>query len=55
MIHIFTNTREELFRTLAVSRLAIKQDGTIWVSWYKKAAKLPPRSPTTPSAKPRFH
>lgn len=41
MIHIFTNNREELFRTLAVSRLAIKQDGSIWVSWYKKAAKLP--------------
>ncbi len=41
IIHIFTNTREELFRTLAVSRLAVKQDGSIWISWYKKAAKLP--------------
>jgi len=41
IIHIFTNSREELFRTLAVSRLAVKQDGWIWVSWYKKAAKLP--------------
>lgn len=40
MVHIFTNSREELFRTLSVSRLAIKQDGSIWVSWYKKAARL---------------
>jgi hypothetical protein len=40
LVHIFTNTREELFRTLAVSRLIIKQHGSIWVSWYKRAAKL---------------
>ena len=41
LVHIFTNSVEELFRTVAISRIAIKQDGMIWVSWYKKAAKLP--------------
>src|SRR5215210_7776669 len=41
LLHFFTNSRDELFRGLAEYRNAIKQDGTIWVSWYKKAAKLP--------------
>src|SRR5215213_5861598 len=41
LLHFFTNSRDELFRGLAGYRKAIKQDGTIWVSWYKKAAKLP--------------
>ncbi|HEY2848120.1 MAG TPA: DUF3052 family protein [Pyrinomonadaceae bacterium] len=41
MAHIFTNSRDELFRTLVDVRKLIKQDGAIWVSWYKKAAKLP--------------
>src|SRR5262245_11750650 len=41
LIHIFTNRRDELFSTLAKSVRSIKQDGAIWVSWYKKAAKLP--------------
>lgn len=40
-IHFFTNSRDELFRGLADYRNLIKQDGMIWVSWYKKAAKLP--------------
>ena len=40
-IHFFTNSREDLFRGLAEYKNLIKQDGTIWVSWYKKAAKLP--------------
>jgi hypothetical protein len=39
--HLFTNGRDELFSRLADLRRVIKQDGTIWVSWYKKAAKLP--------------
>jgi hypothetical protein len=39
-IHFFTNARDELFRGLAKYKNLIKQDGTIWVSWYKKAAKL---------------
>jgi hypothetical protein len=41
MVHLFTNGRDELFRRLAESAKLIKQDGAIWVSWYKKAAKLP--------------
>jgi hypothetical protein len=41
LLHFFTNSRDELFRGLAEYRNAIKQDGAIWVSWYKKAAKLP--------------
>ena len=40
-IHFFTNSRDDLFRGLAEQKHMIKQDGTIWVSWYKKAAKLP--------------
>ena len=41
LLHFFTNSRDELFRGLAEYRNTIKQDGSIWVSWYKKAAKLP--------------
>jgi hypothetical protein len=41
IIHLFTNTRDGLFRGLADARNLIKQNGTIWVSWYKKAARLP--------------
>lgn len=41
LIHLFTNSRDELFQKLAECVRLIKQDGSIWVSWYKKAAKLP--------------
>jgi hypothetical protein len=41
VIHLFTNSRDELFTKLADLRNVITQDGAIWVSWYKKAAKLP--------------
>ena len=41
LIHLFTNSREELFGKLAECVRLIKQNGSIWVSWYKKAAKLP--------------
>lgn len=41
VLHLFTNTRDGLFRGLAGARGLIKQNGTIWVSWYKKTAKLP--------------
>jgi len=41
ILHIFTNSRDELFRLLDEAREVIRQDGMIWVSWYKKAAKLP--------------
>ena len=41
LIHFFTNSRDELARGLSKYQKLIKQDGSIWVSWYKKAAKLP--------------
>jgi hypothetical protein len=41
IVHLFTNSRDELFRGLAEYKNLIKQDGTIWVSWYKKSAKIP--------------
>ena len=39
--HLFTNSRDELNSELAKLRRVIKQNGTIWVSWYKKAARMP--------------
>lgn len=41
LVHLFTNSRDELFAELSRLIRLIKQDGSIWVSWYKKAAKLP--------------
>ena len=41
MIHLFTNSRDDLFRLLPEFKNLVKQDGAIWVSWYKRAAKLP--------------
>ena len=41
MIHLFTNSRDELALELSKFKVQIKPHGTIWVSWYKKAAKLP--------------
>lgn len=32
LVHIFTNSRDDLFRGLAQLKNSIKQDGTIWVS-----------------------
>lgn len=41
LAHLFTNSRDELFAELTNLKRVIRQDGSIWVSWYKKAAKLP--------------
>lgn len=41
IVHFFTNSRDELFRALAYYKNLIKPNGAIWVSWYKKDAKLP--------------
>ena len=41
LVHLFTNSRDELFRELSKWMREIRSSGTIWVSWYKKAAKLP--------------
>lgn len=40
MIHAFTTEKAELDRRLAALQKALKPDGTIWVSWPKKAAKV---------------
>lgn len=41
LVHLFTNGRDELLKGLSEYKELIKQNGTIWVSWYKKAARLP--------------
>ncbi len=41
IIHLFTNNYNELAESLVEFQNRIKDDGMIWVSWYKKAAKLP--------------
>lgn len=41
IIHIFVNKRAEFKKQLERHLKYIKQDGMIWVSWYKKASKLP--------------
>jgi hypothetical protein len=41
VLHVFTNKYSELEKTLAKFFPAIKRDAAVWVSWYKKAAKLP--------------
>jgi len=41
VIHLFTNSRDELFAELSRYKSSMKPAAAIWVSWYKKAAKLP--------------
>ena len=41
IVQIFTTRKEELERFLAKCRGKLKSSGMIWVSWPKKAAKLP--------------
>jgi hypothetical protein len=41
VVHLFADRRERLEPTLARLRNAIRPDGTIWVSWPKKAANVP--------------
>ena len=41
IVHIFTNTAAELGAELEKALRVIPANGTIWVSRYKKAAKLP--------------
>lgn len=41
IVHLFSNSRDELLSELSKCRALIRQDGAIWVSWYKKAARLP--------------
>ena len=41
MIHAFAIRRADLDSRLSALQQALKPDGTIWVSWPKKAAKIP--------------
>ena len=40
-VHIFAKTKAELFKALGKFRKLIKDDGMVWISWYKKASKIP--------------
>ena len=40
-IHFFTKESKELEQELRVYKKEIKQNGMIWVSWPKKASKVP--------------
>jgi hypothetical protein len=41
IIHLFVTTLAGLKRDLPKARKAMDVNGAIWVSWYKKAAKVP--------------
>ena len=41
LIHIFAERAEEMENALLTFKDEIVKNGSIWVSWYKKAAKLP--------------
>lgn len=41
IVHLFVTSIAELARDLPKARAAIAPEGAIWVSWYKKAAKIP--------------
>lgn len=41
LIHLFTKSAAEFDAKLRVWRHAMKPDGTIWISWPKKASKVP--------------
>jgi hypothetical protein len=41
LIHVFTDSRAALAAALAKYRKAMRPDATIWVSWPKKASKVP--------------
>lgn len=40
-IHLFTRSRSELERLLPRLDEALRPDGMIWISWPKKASKVP--------------
>jgi hypothetical protein len=40
VVHLFATSLAELRRDLPKARAAMKPDGALWVSWYKKAAKI---------------
>jgi hypothetical protein len=40
-VHLFVTTKSDLAARLPAIHAELAQDGTIWVSWPKKAAKVP--------------
>lgn len=40
LVHVFVSSLKELDRDLARARKAMKPDGAIWVSWYKKSSRI---------------
>lgn len=40
-IHLFTNSRAELETAFPKIKAALAANGMLWISWYKKSAKLP--------------
>ena len=41
LVHIFTNDFDEFMDELLYARTRIQSDGMIWISWFKRASKLP--------------
>jgi hypothetical protein len=41
IVHLFVESLAALDKELPKARKAMKTDGALWVSWYKKAAKIP--------------
>ena len=41
IVHLFANSRAAFERDLAKARKSLAPDGALWVSWYKKSAKIP--------------
>ncbi|MEA2240399.1 MAG: hypothetical protein QOC81_5123 [Thermoanaerobaculia bacterium] len=41
LVHLFIKSAAEMAAKLRVWRRAMKPDGTIWISWPKKASKVP--------------
>jgi hypothetical protein len=41
IVHLFVTSLADLDKYLPRARKAMTTDGAIWVSWYKKAAKIP--------------
>ena len=41
LAHVFVTSRDELARHLAALRKALRSDAIVWISWPKKASKVP--------------
>jgi len=41
VVHLFVASLAEFERDLPKARAAMKPDGALWVSWFKKSAKIP--------------